>query len=109
MFKTLRTQFIFSHILPLLIVIPLMGLLIIYMIESRFLIPSMLSELENNALLLGKLIGQNDLLWNDVDYANELLKEVPITNQGNLMLLDRNGFVIASSNSDRNDLLGIHF
>lgn len=109
MFKTLRTQFIFSHILPLLIVIPLMGLLIIYMIESRFLIPSMLSELENNALLLGKLIGQNDLLWNDVDYANELLKEVPITNQGNLMLLDRNGFVIASSNSDRNDQLGMHF
>ena len=45
MLNTLRGRFILSHILPLLIVIPLMGIAIIYLVETQFLLPSLLAEL----------------------------------------------------------------
>ena len=39
MLNSLRGRFILSHILPLLIVIPLMGIATIYLIEQRILYP----------------------------------------------------------------------
>ena len=55
MLNTLRGRFILSHILPLLIVIPLMGIAIIYLVETQFLLPSMLAELKGDALLLSRI------------------------------------------------------
>ena len=52
MLNTLRGRFILSHILPLLIIIPLMGIATIYLIEQQILVPSLLSELRSNALML---------------------------------------------------------
>ena len=65
MLNTLRGRFILSHILPLLIVIPLMGIAIIYLIETQILAPSLLSELRGNALMLSHLAARDKEIWQD--------------------------------------------
>ncbi|HKI52618.1 MAG TPA: ATP-binding protein [Anaerolineales bacterium] len=99
MFNSLRGRFILSHVLPLLIVIPLLGVAVIYLVESRFLIPSMLSELEGDARLLSRLVEQDVSLWRDPDYASQLLGQASASTSGRLMLLDANGMILASSDS----------
>ena len=106
MFTSLRGRFILSHILPLLIVIPLLGMAVIYLVETRFLIPSLLSELEGNARLLSRVVEQDVTFWNDPDYARQLLGQIPASASGRLMLLDPNGMILASSDPADTPRLG---
>ena len=74
MLNTLRGRFILSHIIPLLIVMPLMGIATIYLIEQQILIPSLLSELKSNALALSRLAARDQEIWQDPAYAQKLLR-----------------------------------
>jgi signal transduction histidine kinase len=106
MLNTLRGRFILSHILPLLIVIPLMGIATIYLIEKQILVPSLLSELETNALVLSRMAARDLEIWQDPSYARQLLNQAAIRSGGRLILLDPNGIMLASSDPADADLLG---
>jgi two-component system, OmpR family, sensor histidine kinase BaeS len=106
MLNTLRGRFILSHILPLLIVIPLMGIATIYLIEKQILVPSLLSELEGNALVLSRLAARDLEIWQDPAYAQQLLAQGSFRTDGHLMLFDSNGTLIASSDPAGTDRLG---
>jgi two-component system sensor histidine kinase BaeS len=97
MLNTLRGRFILSHILPLLIVIPLMGIATIYLIEEQILVPSLLSELRGNALMLSRMAARDQEIWQDPTYARQLLAQGSFRADGRLMLLDSNGTLLASS------------
>jgi two-component system sensor histidine kinase BaeS len=106
MLDSLRGRFILSHILPLLIVIPLMGIAIIYVVETEFLLPSLLSELKGDALLLSRIAAQDQEIWTDPTYARKLLSQASFRSDGHLMLLDSNGILIASSDPADASLVG---
>ncbi len=106
MLNTLRGRFILSHILPLLIVIPLMGIATIYLIEEQILMPSLLSELRGNALMLSRMAARDQEIWQDPTYARQLLAQGSFRADGRLMLLDSNGILIASSDPADADRLG---
>lgn len=97
MLNTLRRRFILSHILPLLIVIPLLGIATIYLIENQILVPSLLSELRSNALTLSRLAARDQEIWQDPAYAQQLLAQASFRADGRLMLLDKDGILLASS------------
>ena len=52
MFRSLRARLVLSHILPLLLIVPLMYASLVYLLETRFLIPRLAQELLDNARLL---------------------------------------------------------
>ncbi len=52
MLRTLRSRFILSHILPLLITVPLIGVALIYLLEARILLPTLANELIQQAQLI---------------------------------------------------------
>lgn len=106
MLKTLRGRFILSHILPILIVIPLMGIATIYLIEKQILIPSLLSELKGNVLVLSRMAARDQEIWQDPAYARQLLNQVSFRENGRLMLLDDEGILLASSDPADIDRLG---
>ena len=106
MLKTLRGRFILSHILPLLIVIPLLGIAAIYLIEQEILIPSLLAELKGNALALSQIAARDKEIWDDPAYARQLLNKTAIRSGGRLTLLDPKGVMLASSDPSDTDLLG---
>ena len=45
MFRTLRARSILSHLLPLLIVLPLIGLALTYVVETQVLLQNLSTEL----------------------------------------------------------------
>lgn len=106
MLNTLRGRFILSHILPLLIVIPLMGIAIIYLVETQFLLPSLLSELKGDAVLLSRIASQDLAIWEDPYYAQQLLSQASFHTNGRLMLLDEEGILIASSDPADDSRIG---
>ncbi len=106
MLNTLRGRFILSHILPLLIVIPLMGIATIYLIENRILLPALLSELEGDALVLSRMAARDLEIWDDPAYARQLMNLAAVRSGGRLMLLDSQGILLASSDPADADLLG---
>jgi two-component system sensor histidine kinase BaeS len=106
MLNTLRGRFILSHILPLLIVIPLMGIVTIYVIEKQILEPSLLSELKGNALVLSRIAAHDQKIWQDPAYARQLLAQASFRQGGRSMLLGSDGILLASSDPADADRLG---
>jgi len=50
--RSLRTRLILSHVLPLLIVIPLVGIALTYLLETQVLLAGLSNELERQAMLV---------------------------------------------------------
>ena len=98
MFRTLRSRFILSHILPLLITVPLIGILLIYLLEVHILLPTLTNELIQQAQLVVDLTRDQPGVWGHPDQAQSFVARVHVPADSRLMLLDQRGRVLASSN-----------
>lgn len=66
MLRTLRSRFILSHILPLLLVVPLIGIALIYLLEVLVLLPTLSNELTAQSSLVLKLARSQSAIWSDL-------------------------------------------
>jgi hypothetical protein len=97
MFKTLRNRLILSHILPLLIILPLMGIGLIYVLETQVYLPTLSKELENDARFLAQLTQSDAAIWSSSSKAQAFVDRYSTRNQARMMLLDPDGLLLASS------------
>jgi two-component system sensor histidine kinase BaeS len=97
MVKSLRGRLILSHILPLLIALPLMGIVLIYVVETRVLLVNLTRQLNAQAVLVAELAREYPGVWRDPDQAGALVDRVGPLFPAQLMLLDGQGRVLASS------------
>ncbi|MGE5221211.1 MAG: sensor histidine kinase [Omnitrophica WOR_2 bacterium] len=95
----LRTRFILSHILPTLIIIPLMGFALIYLLETQVLLGNLSSEVNGQAILITDMASQNRGLWVDRAQAKGFADRVGKIVKARVMILDSNGTVLASSDA----------
>ncbi len=107
MFKSLRNRLIFSHILPLLVIIPLMGAALLYAFETRIYLPSLADSLESNAYYLADILNRSTPVWSQPGAAQSLLEQSirnqsGLNNTARLMLVSPQGQLLAST--DRTDL-----
>lgn len=101
MFSTLRRRLIFSHVLPLLVIVPLIGLALIYLLEARLVLPSLTNELTSEAGLVVEMARDEPGVWSDPALAQALVGRVSPQLTARLMVLDSRGRLLASS--DPND------
>ena len=106
MFRTLRSRLILSHILPLLVVVPLMGIALIYLLEELVLLPNLTAELKQQAALIVDLAEPQPSLWMDAAQAQAFVERVAARFTARLMLLDRAGNILASSDAADVDRVG---
>lgn len=106
MFRTLRSRLILSHILPLLVVVPLMGLALITLLEQFVLLPNLTAELKQQAALLVDLVEARPDLWTDPAAAQAFVQKAATRVTARLMLLDRQGKLWASSDAADADRIG---
>jgi two-component system, OmpR family, sensor histidine kinase BaeS len=106
MFRTLRSRLILSHILPLLIIVPLIGIALIYLLEVRILLPTLTNELTQQAQLLVALTHDQPGIWANPDQAQALVARMPTPLNSRLMLLDHTGRLLASSDPQDVAILG---
>ncbi len=97
MFRTLRNRLILSHILPALIIIPLMGAAMVYILETRLLLPTVYRNLAKEAELMAEITRNQPVFWQDRQAARLLVDGVSPYLNGKISLVTWNGHLLASS------------
>jgi two-component system sensor histidine kinase BaeS len=106
MFRTLRLRFVFSHILPFLILVPLMGVALIYVLETQVLLNDLSNELMSQAVLIAELLSDRPAVWLDPSQAQVFISRLDPRLEVHVMLLSAQGYLLASSDPTDADRLG---
>ena len=103
--KSLRTRLVLSHLLPMLVIVPLIGIGLIYALETRVLLPAYMSAYAGNAALVAEITQDQFRIWTDPIYAQTILARVSPRLTARVMLLAADGRLMAST--DPNDLANL--
>jgi len=95
--RTLRGRLILSHILPILIVVPLLSLGIIYLIESQLILGNLSENLDEQATLIAEMVVSQTGIWQDPALAQELATNASIIIQGQIFFLEPDGDLLAAT------------
>ena len=63
MFRTLRHRLMLSHVLPVLLIVPIIGIALIYVLETSVLLPELADELTSQAQLIARLTIDKPEIW----------------------------------------------
>jgi signal transduction histidine kinase len=103
MFRSLRNRLIFSHILPALLIIPLMGAAMVYILETRLLLPMIYQNLGREASLMAEMTRTQPIFWQNRAAAQALANGVSPYLNGKVSLLTLDGRLLASSDQSAAD------
>ena len=95
--QALRARLILSHLLPTLIIIPLIGLALVYVLETQVLLVNLSDELMAQAVLVAEMANQQAGIWNDPGEAGAFVARMSPRLTARVMLLDAHGYLLASS------------
>ncbi|MFQ5612206.1 MAG: ATP-binding protein [Anaerolineae bacterium] len=104
--RTLRSRLIISHLLPLLIAAPLISLSLIYILQTQVALANLSNELTKQAALVAETVGDQATLWSDPDQAQVLVTRINRQVTAQIMLLDPQGQILASSDPEDVENLG---
>jgi len=106
MLNNLRRRMIASHLVPLLIIVPLMGIALVYVLETRVLLPNLSSQLVDQSGLVAELAADQGDIWSDSARAQAFTSHIKTHLTARLMLLDARGRLLASSDPTDSDRIG---
>jgi signal transduction histidine kinase len=107
--RSLRGRLILSHIIPILIILPVMGFGLVSLIRTQVLISNLSSELTNQALLVASLAGNYTEIWYDPGRAQAFVADVSPTLLAQITLIDNAGHILVSSNPQDQARIGQQF
>ena len=95
--KTLRGQFILSHILPILFVIPVTALALVYILETQVLLGELSRTLKEEAYLIANILrSRPEILFDEVAAETFLSREGQII-RGQIALIQPDGDLFAGT------------
>ncbi len=106
MFRTLRSRLILSHVIPLVLIIPLIGVGLIYLLERQFLIPQFAQNLIGDANLLVEISRAEYELFGNPVLSERVLNRVKLDPNIKVMFFNSRGELLYSSNPDDLSFLG---
>jgi len=101
MLKSLRIRLILSHTLPLVIIIPLVGIALIYLLETQVLYPELSKQLMGDAQFIAAVLKNQTPVLSNPNLAQEFIVRMNPHPDTYVMLLDPGGHLLAST--DPND------
>ncbi|MFN2286615.1 MAG: sensor histidine kinase [Anaerolineae bacterium] len=104
--RSLRVRLIISHVLPLMIVIPLVGVALTYLWETQVLLAGSSNELELQAALVADAAAQNPQIWYNPVQAAAFVSQVGGRLSARMMMLTADGQLLATNDSAYSDQLG---
>lgn len=93
--KSLRTQLVLSHILPLLIFIPLLGILLTYIVETQVVLNNVTADLAREAQVLAEIAAQQPGVFGDAAQAEFFARAAGAQYERNVSLYQANGAEVA--------------
>lgn len=100
MFKTLRGRLVISHILPFLIIIPLIGIALIYFLETQLLLPQLSVDLGGDARVIAQMARYQPELFRDPQVAQAMLEDYNQASKARLLIMDAAGYSITDTSSE---------
>jgi signal transduction histidine kinase len=94
--RTLRGRFVLSHILPFLVIFPLAGLILLYLIEAQVMLVHLSDDLQERATLIAAAVAQQPETLTNGPAAEEFLAEIGPLVEGEIYLMQADGRVIAA-------------
>lgn len=94
--KSLRSQLILSHLLPLIVVLPVLGLILVVIVESQILLTSVADDLRRTALAAAAQAAAEQIAWQNSEQAQVLVDEYRAKLQREVILLQPDGSMFAS-------------
>jgi two-component system sensor histidine kinase BaeS len=94
----MRLRFILSHVLPLLIVIPLVGILLIVSFERTIIVPQVRAEVHDDLELLRALITSSPLFVEDLSSTQGMIDAFYQQQDCCIRLMDTSGRLVVSNN-----------
>ncbi|MGB0385890.1 MAG: sensor histidine kinase [Ardenticatenaceae bacterium] len=91
--RTLRSRLMVSHVVPLLLIIPLVGLILLYLLETQLLLLTLTSEMKQQANLIVALTADRRRLWDESVEAQEFIDELRLP--ANVRLVNRQHELLA--------------
>jgi len=104
--KTMRARFVLSHVLPLLVIVPLMGIALIYVLETQVLLQNLSTELTGQALLAAEIASSWGDVWTNPIRAQQLTTLVRSHVEARVMLVDIEGSIVSSSDPEDAERFG---
>ena len=101
--NSLRFRLVLSHILPMIVIVPLVGAALVYFLETRVLLPELASKLVGDARLLNEISRTDYELWGTPFFFESMLSRVQLEPDIRVMFLTADGRLLFSS--DRVDAL----
>ena len=103
---SLRGRLLVSHILPIVLLVPLVGLALIYLLETRLIIPTLANEMIDQGLLVARLTKDHPEVWKSSAAAQALLDSVNFQRPTRIGLLTSDQVLLATSRPDDRSLVG---
>jgi two-component system sensor histidine kinase BaeS len=95
--RTLRARLIISHILPLLLIVPVVGFALVYIMETQVVLVGLSHDLARQAALTADLAREQPAVWSSTAEAHRFVTLYSVRSQSSVMLFDAQGNLLASS------------
>jgi signal transduction histidine kinase len=103
---SLRNRLVLSHIIPMLIMIPIVGIALVYLLETQVLLPQLAAKLVGDARLLNEITRSEYELWGNPYFFQLMLSRVQLDPDVRVMFLTPDGSMLYSSDPQDADRLG---
>src|SRR5262245_30072011 len=107
--RSLRSRLILSHLLPLLIIVPLVGIALIYILETQIVLANLSAELARQANLTAEIASDHPAIWQNTEQAQSFVTRFSAHYQSKVMLLNVEGKVLAASTTGDGGTIGQFF
>ena len=97
MLTSLRVRFGVSHILPVLLLIPFLGFLLLYLLETQYFLENLAAELISQGKLIAMHLLEFPTLWSDSNLAQSLIDQLHLQVTSRIMILDAHYHLLGSS------------
>ncbi len=98
--KSLRAQLILSHMLPGLLILPLLVMSLGYIIESQILLVDLASNFRSVAMLVAQDAAARPAIWQDANQAEGFVRFLSDSQQREIVLLRPDGEILAAPLGD---------
>ncbi len=107
MMRTLSSKLAFSHIIPTVLLLPILSLYLLYTLEG-FYTDQLEQQLASQSRLLRYVVERNPTLIGNQQAASNFLAAVGNLTDSRVLLIDQNATVVASTEKEDSGRIGTH-
>ena len=106
MFRTLRSRLILNALLPLLIILPVVGIVLANLLQTQLVLGNITTELTRQGVLVADYAASRSDIFSDPESAHDFVARISPNVPAKVMLLDAQGRLIVSSDPGDTVLVG---